>query len=126
MLVVRQVRAVVGGAGNSQNAQTVVCHVQDLFHDQLLLCLWHVTKVENRLWCTLGGYAVIAGVYLPRVREGQQLAREWILALELPVFVQVFSPLEGSLPHVQDLSLIHISEPTRLGMISYAVFCLKK
>src|SRR5665648_419481 len=33
------------------------------------------------------------------------------------------------LPHVRiilDLSLIHISEPTRLGMISYAVFCLKK
>ena len=27
---------------------------------------------------------------------------------------------------VKDLSLIHISEPTRLGMISYAVFCLKK
>ena len=27
---------------------------------------------------------------------------------------------------VVDLSLIHISEPTRLGMISYAVFCLKK
>src|SRR5450756_2956272 len=26
----------------------------------------------------------------------------------------------------QRLSLIHISEPTRLGMISYAVFCLKK
>ena len=27
---------------------------------------------------------------------------------------------------VEHLSLIHISEPTRLGMISYAVFCLKK
>src|SRR5450756_2931733 len=27
---------------------------------------------------------------------------------------------------VSGLSLIHISEPTRLGMISYAVFCLKK
>src|SRR5450759_6027886 len=26
---------------------------------------------------------------------------------------------------VLTLSLIHISEPTRLGMISYAVFCLK-
>src|SRR5660398_200859 len=26
---------------------------------------------------------------------------------------------------VQDLSLIHISEPTRLRRISYAVFCLK-
>src|SRR5450756_1743460 len=29
---------------------------------------------------------------------------------------------ESFLPY---LSLIHISEPTRLGMISYAVFCLK-
>src|SRR5665648_734200 len=28
--------------------------------------------------------------------------------------------------HPYILSLIHISEPTRLGMISYAVFCLKK
>src|SRR5450759_4299872 len=28
--------------------------------------------------------------------------------------------------NVYGLSLIHISEPTRLGMISYAVFCLKK
>src|SRR5678815_1640568 len=27
---------------------------------------------------------------------------------------------------LQDLSLIHISEPTRLLSISYAVFCLKK
>src|SRR5450756_1594368 len=27
-------------------------------------------------------------------------------------------------PILLDLSLIHISEPTRLGMISYAVFCL--
>src|SRR5450759_1143212 len=26
---------------------------------------------------------------------------------------------------ILELSLIHISEPTRLGMISYAVFCLK-
>src|SRR5665648_1131872 len=29
-------------------------------------------------------------------------------------------------PTNRALSLIHISEPTRLGMISYAVFCLKK
>ena len=27
---------------------------------------------------------------------------------------------------LQDLSLIHISEPTRLLSISYAVFCMKK
>src|SRR5450756_1798381 len=30
----------------------------------------------------------------------------------------------GVMYAVQTLSLIHISEPTRLGMISYAVFCL--
>src|SRR5450756_1777208 len=33
---------------------------------------------------------------------------------------------EAALPTLSPLSLIHISEPTRLGMISYAVFCLKK
>src|SRR5450756_1624889 len=32
----------------------------------------------------------------------------------------------GELARGALLSLIHISEPTRLGMISYAVFCLKK
>src|SRR5450759_2146567 len=31
-----------------------------------------------------------------------------------------------TVPRAQKISLIHISEPTRLGMISYAVFCLKK
>src|SRR5450759_186030 len=34
--------------------------------------------------------------------------------------------MSQSLKVVKLLSLIHISEPTRLGMISYAVFCLKK
>src|SRR5450756_2531137 len=33
-----------------------------------------------------------------------------------------FMPLGGLVPMAQILSLIHISEPTRLGMISYAVF----
>src|SRR5450756_82607 len=34
--------------------------------------------------------------------------------------------LEAAQAAHEKLSLIHISEPTRLGMISYAVFCLKK
>src|SRR5450756_2376953 len=34
--------------------------------------------------------------------------------------------LDADGPKTGQLSLIHISEPTRLGMISYAVFCLKK
>src|SRR5450756_585638 len=33
-------------------------------------------------------------------------------------------PRRGDRPVRISLSLIHISEPTRLGMISYAVFCL--
>src|SRR5428012_4525 len=36
------------------------------------------------------------------------------------------SQLPASFARPAPLSLIHISEPTRLGMISYAVFCLKK
>ena len=35
-------------------------------------------------------------------------------------------PRGGEFRLTLSLSLIHISEPTRLGMISYAVFCLKK
>src|SRR5665648_414583 len=35
-------------------------------------------------------------------------------------------PLEDDGDAVRILSLIHISEPTRLGMISSAAFCLKK
>src|SRR5450756_3035847 len=38
----------------------------------------------------------------------------------------VAAKLGMPLAKVECLSLIHISEPTRLGMISYAVFCLKK
>src|SRR5665648_156446 len=37
------------------------------------------------------------------------------------------APFHTDYPKAEyELSLIHISEPTRLGMISYAVFCLKK
>src|SRR5660398_119175 len=34
--------------------------------------------------------------------------------------------VSGAMENALDLSLIHISEPTRLRRISYAVFCLKK
>src|SRR5680860_1790582 len=38
-----------------------------------------------------------------------------------------FSDVDSSVSyHLQILSLIHISEPTRRTPISYAVFCLKK
>src|SRR5450756_1213449 len=42
------------------------------------------------------------------------------------VSMAVFAPCGYLFGRAFYLSLIHISEPTRLGMISYAVFCLKK
>jgi len=65
------------------------------------------TKVTNRLENYIGDYPTfIEPVYLgDNVKIGDDV-------------------LIG--PNVYILSLIHISEPTRLGMISYAVFCLKK
>src|SRR5665254_4938 len=39
---------------------------------------------------------------------------------------EVETTIGGRIHHLLFLSLIHISEPTRLLSISYAVFCLKK
>src|SRR5450756_2772762 len=54
----------------------------------------------------------------------------WFLADYLSARgISVVAPLltgHGKTWKELELSLIHISEPTRLGMISYAVFCLKK
>src|SRR5665648_1131576 len=53
-----------------------------------------------------------------------QLARELrAKPLDIANFIVNNLDIQGT---IVDLSLIHISEPTRLGMISYAVFCLKK
>src|SRR5450756_1015905 len=43
-----------------------------------------------------------------------------------PKYLQKKTGLRTFNAGVNGISLIHISEPTRLGMISYAVFCLKK
>ena len=43
-----------------------------------------------------------------------------------PQALSLASQPSRSVPQVQQLSLIHISEPTRPERISYAVFCLKK
>src|SRR5450759_3906903 len=55
----------------------------------------------------------IPGVMEASIMHGRQRDR---------LYVKVAS---GDANPVNRLSLIHISEPTRLGMISYAVFCLK-
>src|SRR5450756_365309 len=99
------------------------------------------------IFSALGGWGCLpltvpgakAALPLPLLMRG-------ILAVPLPVprdSAVVFFPAMGSLPcgcilldcmaktarfitsglRGVELSLIHISEPTRLGMISYAVFC---
>src|SRR5450756_2701579 len=69
-----------------------------------------------------------------------QVGREWAGVLRPTVVIDLsfralprytlFSLVRGlaayCISFLFTLSLIHISEPTRLGMISYAVFCLKK
>src|SRR5450756_2917447 len=62
------------------------------------------------------------GLHEQRVRYVHAL-RNALLPVVTVVGLQFGTLLGGA---VLTLSLIHISEPTRLGMISYAVFCLKK
>ena len=50
----------------------------------------------------------------------------WETATELVEDTQAIARYGRNVTKMDALSLIHISEPTRLGMISYAVFCLKK
>src|SRR5450756_1379770 len=62
----------------------------------------------------------------------EEFGRSWLLSqTNTAACDRLFSFLEGRLRFLLEekgfafevLSLIHISEPTRLGMISYAVFC---
>src|SRR5665647_3820226 len=62
-------------------------------------------------------------------RHGEQLARPRDIGGTAATGQQSVVPdaVESPGQHVhQELSLIHISEPTRRTPISYAVFCLKK
>src|SRR5659263_113454 len=75
---------------------------------------------------------------LPRLYNFDSFTRSWsIQALRTYAWADVPPIHVHGLRHYAELgisgtrsgrrlSLIHISEPTRLGMISYAVFCLKK
>src|SRR5450756_1149739 len=60
------------------------------------------------------------GTWLPTAIEGQ----DYTIIERIRRGKKIIVPGDGE--SLWTLSLIHISEPTRLGMISYAVFCLKK
>src|SRR5665648_184318 len=73
-------------------------------------------------WCTEAIFNELKGVQ--KVVSGYSGGK-----IANPTYEQVCTGRTGHAECTQityDLSLIHISEPTRLGMISYAVFCLKK
>src|SRR5665648_732153 len=67
-----------------------------------------------------GALSKIIGAFVNIATEFISWGLNQVLSL-LEILFSVVAP--GVMPY---LSLIHISEPTRLGMISYAVFCLKK
>src|SRR5450756_141133 len=69
-----------------------------------------------------------SGLPNQRLLSGALLRREAVLSSRIEGTQASLSDLAlfEAAGQDQDLSLIHISEPTRLGMISYAVFCLKK
>src|SRR5450756_841247 len=65
--------------------------------------------------------------------RGARIAGSLHMTIQTAVLIETLTHLGAdvrwascNIYSTQDLSLIHISEPTRLGMISYAVFCLKK
>src|SRR5450756_3086975 len=76
-------------------------------------CFW---GHEHGLFCELVDFAFAPDTDL-------ELAKKLLLR-----FKHMYPNTDGVYPKepVWYISLIHISEPTRLGMISYAVFCLKK
>src|SRR5450759_3423171 len=98
--------------------------------------IWTTGAFMLAIALVLGVLSIVAVYYASRVAMGAGAD------IRSAVFTQVqrFSAAEmnrfgtaslitrntNDIQQIQMLSLIHISEPTRLGMISYAVFCLKK
>src|SRR5665648_1102413 len=72
--------------------------------------------------------------YLPEQFAVLGVSRTELSDLEFREKMKEFLPqqphnqkdIDEFMEHLYYLSLIHISEPTRLGIISYTVFCLKK
>src|SRR5450756_2815056 len=98
----------------------------------------YVIDLENNITIYESGYGVPEAEGTEEFKSREELghlADGWPAAR----LVEIWNSLPGVVPvskftnravavgrvwKVLQLSLIHISEPTRLGMISYAVFCL--
>src|SRR5450756_2940648 len=69
---------------------------------------------------------VMDGHFVPNLTIGLPVVARLAEVSPLPLDVHLMIDDPDRWAPRYALSLIHISEPTRLGMISYAVFCLKK
>src|SRR5450756_2957473 len=83
----------------------------------------HVDEDGRRISRTRAGLGSGLELVLPSPRK-----KIWVNVPVVEAFAakSPFLLMKTRRGYVLCLSLIHISEPTRLGMISYAVFCLKK
>src|SRR5450756_981512 len=83
----------------------------------------HPELPGNTVSCELPGpFALVSG---DAMDGGDATARQSTAGKRRLWPVPWGSWADNTARELQQLSLIHISEPTRLGMISYAVFCLK-
>src|SRR5665648_791018 len=105
----------LAGAARSPDVEVVAIASRDARRAEAFAARWGIGQAYGSYDDLLSDDAVDA-VYVP-LPNG--LHHPWTLrALQAGKHVLCEKPYS--------LSLIHISEPTRLGMISYAVFCLKK
>ena len=88
---------------------------------QVVILGQHMVRAVS-LSCRKTEMYILVGIVLHMETRSDEIAvLTAMVAADTTHQHQFIVPVVGVL-----LSLIHISEPTRLGMISYAVFCLKK
>src|SRR5665648_255213 len=120
--------------------------LQEMERDQVLTCLDEIIRI--RALQNFTPSQALAFIFLLKIVIRQELAEEIQKENLAAAMLDLESRIDGlallgfdvytkrrekifeikadeAKRRVSGLSLIHISEPTRLGMISYAVFCLK-
>eukprot|EP00658_Telonema_sp_P-2_P016495 TRINITY_DN16408_c0_g1_i3.p1 TRINITY_DN16408_c0_g1~~TRINITY_DN16408_c0_g1_i3.p1 ORF type:complete len:232 (-),score=52.33 TRINITY_DN16408_c0_g1_i3:49-744(-) len=114
---------------NLRTSLAAVAHVASLMHEQVAALTQLASVLANLAISSSVQGSTTAGVLREVARKSQQLTDS---KQSSPgghaggASVTILSAPIGDSASALPLSLIHISEPTRLLSISYAVFCLKK